>query len=124
VSSASRSLNALRASVRAALRRSFTQAQRTKLKRVQGLALKRLAPVLSLIHGNFTADELGAELARRLPAEFEILMVHSSFDGLLPMYKGSAKELLGALMNICGRERTLVMPSFVMGGRDHDKRTY
>jgi aminoglycoside N3'-acetyltransferase len=65
-----------------------------------------------------------AELKCRLPSEFEILMVHSSFDAFLPMYKGSAKELVGALVDLCGPERTLVMPSFIMGGRTYDAAAY
>lgn len=121
---ASRGLSAVRAGVRATLRRTLSQERRTELKRLQGVARKRLAPVLSLVHGNFSTQELLAELARRLPEDFEILMVHSSFDGLLPMYKGSAKELVNALIEFCGPERTLVMPSFVMGGRTYDATAY
>ena len=34
-----------------------------------------MAPVLSLVHGTFTTDDLVAELTRALPADFEILMV-------------------------------------------------
>jgi aminoglycoside N3'-acetyltransferase len=117
-------LNVVRAGVRAALRRALSQERRTELKRLQGLARKRFAPVLSLVHGNFTTEELVAELVRHLPRDFEILMVHSSFDGFLPMYKGSAKELVSALINFCGPDRTLVMPSFVMGGRTYDTSTY
>jgi aminoglycoside 3-N-acetyltransferase len=120
----SRTLNAVRAGVRAALRRALSQEKRTELKRLQGLAHKRLSPVLKLVHGTFNTDALRAELARRLPADFEILMVHSSYDGLLPMYKGSASELLITLMDFCGPERTLVMPAFVMGGRTFDTKTY
>jgi aminoglycoside 3-N-acetyltransferase len=121
---ASRALNVVRAGVRATLRRSLSQERRTELKRLQGLARKRFAPVLSLVHGTFTTEELLAELARRLPRDFEILMVHSSFDGFLPMYKGSAKELVSALIDFCGLNRTLVMPSFVMGGRTYDTSAY
>jgi aminoglycoside N3'-acetyltransferase len=91
---------------------------------MQGQARKRLAPVLSLVHGTFSAGELREELARRLPEDFEVLMVHSSFDGLLPMYKGTPAELLAALIGICGPQRTLVMPSFVMGGREFDTKAY
>jgi len=124
VSFASRQLNAVRASVRAALRRALSQERRTELKRLQGLARKRFSPVLSLIHGSFNSDELAAELARRLPADFEILMVHSAFDGLLPMYNGNANELVTALVKLCGPERTLVMPAWVMGGRTFDTQAY
>jgi len=106
------------------MRRALSQERRTELKRLQGVARKRLAPVLSLIHGRFGTEELTAELKRRLPSAFEILMVHSSFDAFLPMYKGSPKELVGALVDLCGSERTLVMPSFVMGGRTYDAAAY
>jgi aminoglycoside N3'-acetyltransferase len=51
-------------------------------------------------------------------------MVHSSFDGLLPMFKGRANELVSMLIKFCGPDRTLVMPSFVMGGRNFDTREY
>jgi aminoglycoside N3'-acetyltransferase len=40
------------------------------------------------------------------------------------MYKGSAKDLVTALADFCGPNRTLVMPSFVMGGRTFDASTY
>ncbi|WP_158748496.1 AAC(3) family N-acetyltransferase [Acidobacterium sp. S8] len=117
-------VNSARAGVRSALRSVLSQERRTELKRLQGLARKRCAPVLSLVHGTFTTEELIADLSRRLPADFEILMVHSSFDGFLPMYKGTAKELLAALIDFCGPNRTLVMPSFVMGGRTYDSSAY
>src|ERR1700734_1841130 len=124
MSLASRPLNAARAGVRAALRHTLSQERRTELKRIQGLARKRLSPVLSLIHGNFNPKELASELTRRLPSDFEILMVHSSFDRLLPMFNGSAVELVAELIGICGPKRTLVMPAFVMGGRTFDTKEY
>lgn len=124
MSFASRSLSAVRGGVRAALRRALSQERRTELKRWQGVARKRLAPVLTAVHGAFSTEELVAELRRRLPKDFEILMVHSSFDTFLPMYQGSAKELVGALIDFCGPDRTLAMPSFVMGGRTYDAAAY
>jgi aminoglycoside 3-N-acetyltransferase len=106
------------------LKRSLSQKHRTELKRMQGQTRKQLAPFLTLIHGNFTAEQLVSELERRLPTNFDILMVHSSFDALLPMYQGNAKDLVRALVSFCGSSRTLVMPSFVMGGRDYDAAAY
>jgi aminoglycoside 3-N-acetyltransferase len=120
----SKALNVVRAGIRASLRGALSQERRTELKRLQGLARKRFAPVLSLIYGTFSTEDLIAELAGRLPPDFEILMVHSSFDGFLPMFKGSAKELVSALIEFCGPDRTLVMPSFVMGGRSYDTSEY
>ncbi len=120
----SRGQSAIRAGVRASLRRALSQERRTELKRLQAVTRKRIAPLLSLIHGSFGTPELIAELTRRVRSDFEILMVHSSFDTFLPMYKGSAKELVGALIDFCGPNRTLVMPSFVMGGRTYDAAAY
>jgi aminoglycoside 3-N-acetyltransferase len=124
VSIVSRPTNAVRAGVRSVLRHTLSQEQRIRLKRLQSLARRRLAPVLSLVHGSFNSDELCADLARRLPSDSEIVMVHSSYENLLPMYTGSPVELVAALAGICGRERTLVMPAFVMGGRSFDREGY
>jgi aminoglycoside 3-N-acetyltransferase len=120
----SRGLGVVRAGVRATLRRALSQESRTELKRLQSMARKRIAPMLSMVHGTFNTERLVAELRRRLPAEFEVLMVHSSFDAFLPMYKGTAKELVRALIDFCGPDRTLVMPSFVMGGRTYNTAAY
>jgi aminoglycoside 3-N-acetyltransferase len=54
----------------------------------------------------------------------EVLMVHSSYDRLLPMYKGSPQDLVNELIAFCGESRTLVMPAFVLGGRLYDKKEY
>jgi aminoglycoside 3-N-acetyltransferase len=124
VKSASRIVSSLRAGVRAMLKRFLSQERRTELKRLQGQARKQLAPLLTLVHGSFTVEQLVAELEHRLPSNFEILMVHSSFDNFPPMYKGNAKDLVRALVDFCGPNRTLVMPSFVMGGRNYDAAAY
>jgi aminoglycoside N3'-acetyltransferase len=102
----------------------LSQEGRTELKRLQGRARKRLSPLLSALYGRFDTSELLAELKGHLPPDFEILMVHSSFDTFLPMYKGTAKDLVSGLIELCGPDRTLVMPSFVMGGRTYDAASY
>jgi aminoglycoside 3-N-acetyltransferase len=117
-------LNVVRAGVRGMLRRVLSQERRTELKRLQGLARKRFAPVLGFVNGSFTSQELLSDLAGRLPQDFEILMVHSSFDAFLPMYQGDAKAVVKGLIDLCGPERTLVMPAFVLGGRNYDAGEY
>jgi aminoglycoside 3-N-acetyltransferase len=124
VSIASRGLNVVRAGVRSGIRRVLSQERRSELKRLQGAARKRLSPMLTVVHGSFGTKELVAELKKRLPDDFEILMVHSSFDQFQPMFKGTAKELVSCLIELCGPQRTLVMPSFVMGGRNYDAAEY
>ena len=80
----------------------------------------RLAPLYRARYGTFGADELRAELARHLPPDTEIVMVHSSLAGLQPMYAGDIRELLDALIELCGTHRTLAMPAFFFGGRKVD----
>ena len=76
---------------------------------------KQASPLLCLIHGTFTTSDLIAEIDSHLDSDWRILMVHSSVNNLHPMYKGSALELLRALINYCGPDRTLVMPAFNFG---------
>jgi aminoglycoside 3-N-acetyltransferase len=80
----------------------------------------RFAPVYRARYGTFDADDLKEELARHLPPETEIVMVHCSFNDLLPMYTGNVKELLLALIDLCQPDRTLVMPAFFFGGAEGD----
>ena len=60
-------------------------------------------------------EDLRDELARHLPPDAEIVMVHCSLNDLQPTYIGGAKELLDALIELCGQERTLAMPAFLRG---------
>lgn len=76
---------------------------------------KQVSPLLCLIYGTFTTDDLIAEIGHRLDKDWQILMVHSSVNNLLPMYKGNPLELLKALIEYCGPHRTLVMPAFNFG---------
>jgi aminoglycoside 3-N-acetyltransferase len=116
--------SAAKAQVHKTLRRWFSQETRANMKRWQGRARKRVNRFLPLLHGNYTAKELVGELKTRVPEDFEILMVHSAFDRLLPMYKGSALDLLKELTNYCTPNRTLAMPTFMLGGHLYDKAAY
>ena len=76
----------------------------------------KASPLLRLIHGTFTTNDLITELEARLDEDWSILMVHSSVNNMLPMYQGNALELVNALIAFCGPQRTLVMPAFNFGG--------
>ncbi len=76
---------------------------------------RRLSPINQLIHGTFDTDSLRKHLEQRLDPNFEILMVHSSINHMLPYYKGTALELANMLIDFCGPNRTLVMPAFYFG---------
>lgn len=116
--------NVAKAQVHKALRRCFDQETRANLKKWQGQARKRINRFLPILYGTYTAKELVGDLKSRLPENFDILMVHSAFDRMQPMYKGSALDLLKELMEFCGPDRTLAMPAFVLGGKLYDKATY
>ena len=105
-------------------RRTMSQDRRNRLKRRIWRTRMRLAPLYRARYGRFGADELRAELARHLPPETEIVMVHSSLGGLQPTYAGDIRELLDALIELCGTHRTLAMPAFFFGGRKSDPIAY
>ena len=54
-----------RATIRLTLKKLLSQERRTELKRMQGNMRKRMAPVLTMVHGSFNTKELIDELARR-----------------------------------------------------------
>jgi aminoglycoside 3-N-acetyltransferase len=98
-----------------ALCRTMSQDQRNRLKRRIAHTRKRLAPLYRVRYGTFGAEQLRDELARHLPPDVEIVMVHCSLNDLQPMYIGGVRELLDALIELCGQERTLAMCAFLAG---------
>jgi aminoglycoside N3'-acetyltransferase len=101
-------------------RRAFSQERRNRIKRVQQRLRGRLQWLYRARYGTFSADELRRELARRLGDDFEVLFVHSAFEGLTPMFRDSVADLKRALIELCGPGRTLAMPAFVFGGWSFD----
>ena len=106
------------------LRSTLSQNKRTAIKKVLGNSRKRFRKLQLLRHGSFTAADLVNDLRRRINPDFEILMVHSAYDRLLPMYSGSPKDLVAELLAFCGEKRTLAMPAFFLGGRHYDAVGY
>jgi aminoglycoside 3-N-acetyltransferase len=98
------------------LRRTISQEKRKRLKRRIAHVRQRLAPLYRARHGTFGAEGLRDELARRLPADTEIVMVHCSLNDLQPTYTGGVTDLIDALIDLCGPDRTLAMPAFVFEG--------
>jgi aminoglycoside 3-N-acetyltransferase len=97
------------------LRRVVSQETRNRVKRTIVRTRRKLAPLYRARYGTFRASELRDELQRRLPADTEIVMVHCSLNDLQPMYVDGVRELLDALIDLCGAERTLAMPAFFFG---------
>jgi aminoglycoside 3-N-acetyltransferase len=107
-----------------AVRRLFSQRTRSALKKRIVASRKTMKAAYLMMYGQYTASELIGELKSKISNEFDILMVHSTYDRLLPMYTGTPQSLINELINFCGTTRTLVMPTFVLGGRSYDKKEY
>ncbi len=79
---------------------------------------------MKVCYGTFTAESLQSHLEKKLPADFEILMVHSSIDHLYPMFQGQISSILKIFLDLCAPDRTLVMPAFYFGDRGYDPAGY
>lgn len=86
-----------------------------QLRRIYQGTRARLNPLMAAIHGHFGVSELRAHLEEKVGHDYEILMVHSSMNHMLPMFTGDAMGLLRMLEDFVGPERTLVMPAFYLG---------
>lgn len=72
-------------------------------------------PIITRIYGTYTAEDLRIHLQNTIGSDFDILMVHGSVNHMLPMYTGTALELVNMLINYCGPDKTLAMPAFYFG---------
>src|SRR3972149_2370389 len=116
--------NLIKARLYYSLRRCLSQRRRDAIKKVLAGSRKRWGKSLLLYSGRYTAKELVEELNTKIKGDFDILMVHSAYDRLLPMYSGNPQELVNELIAFCGNRRTLVMPTFILGGRLYDAKEY
>lgn len=102
------------------IRKVFTQETRNQLKSLILTTKMKLRFLYKVRYGTFNAKELSREIRNKIGEDFEILMVHSSMNDLMPMYSQGANELLNELVSICQPDKTLVMPAFIFGGADQD----
>lgn len=95
--------------------RFLTKEQAGAMRNAYLVARTRMRPALKLVYGTFDTETLRKHLLARVGDDFEILMVHSSVNHMLPMYTGTPLELVRMLCDWCGPTRTLVMPAFYFG---------
>ncbi len=93
--------NLAKARLHHVLRRCLSQERRNKIKSWQRSARKHMGKALTLMHGTYSAKEIVDNLRNRIPQHAEILMVHGSYDRLLPMYRGGPKDLIDELISFC-----------------------
>lgn len=106
------------------VRHSFDQKRRAEIKRWVAMSRKKFPGIYRAIHGRFTARQLMDQIRDMIPDDFEILMIHSAYAKMVPMYSGTLSELLDELIAFCGPHRTLVMPAFVSAAPDYDLIKY
>jgi aminoglycoside 3-N-acetyltransferase len=95
--------------------RHFKREHVTALRDKYLIARKKLHPIMRAVYGTFDTVALRRHLEERVGSNFEILMVHSSVNGMKPMYTDDPLSLVKMLIDFCGQERTLVMPAFYFG---------
>jgi aminoglycoside 3-N-acetyltransferase len=113
-------LNAVKLRLFYTAQQILSQERRNKIKHWLVSKRKQWAWLYVLRYGQYSAKDLVDQIRQRIGSDFEILMVHSAYDRLLPMYSGKHQEIIQELVNFCGKERTLVMPAFVLGGKSYN----
>ncbi len=101
------------------VRQVFGQKQRNKLKTLKYKFDKKYKSLRKRLYGSFNAEQLKAHLETTLPTDYDILMVHCSHHDMIPLFGGSLSELLQVFIDLCGDQRTLVMPAFFLGDRKY-----
>lgn len=72
--------------------------------------------IFTSIYGTADDEDIFNTILQRIPGKTEILMIHSSLAGMMPMYTGNTNKLMNLLISYCQKENiTLAMPAFRMG---------
>ena len=81
--------------------------------------------IFRLIYGTANDEEIFNNFLQKLDGKFDILMVHSSLNDMVPMYTGSLNKLLSLLLSYCKQNNiTLAMPTFFSGSNWEAKEYY
>jgi len=103
------------------LRRFLSQSSRNRLKKILYKIKNKFKRLILFYYGTVDNDELICHIESKLGNDFEILMIHSSYDNMQPMYIGNPSDFIKRLVNYCNKSRiTLVMPAFFFGKGGND----
>jgi len=104
----------------------FSKELKNKIKQKIIYFKNKYPKIVVFFNGSFTTKDLTLEIEKKLGKDtFDFLMVHSSINNLLPMYKGNVKELLDALIKYSeAKGITLVMPVFTLGKKNSGIEEY
>jgi len=78
-----------------------------------------------LIYGTANDEEIFNNILREHDGKYEIWMIHSSFNDMIPMYIGKLSNLLSMMISYCTQNNiTLTMPAFFGGSILENKEYY
>lgn len=81
--------------------------------------------IFRLIYGSANDEEIFNNILKKLDGKIEILMIHSSFNDMIPMYTGNLSKLLSMLLAYCQKTNiTVAMPTFFLGSSFQAKEQY
>ncbi len=98
---------------------------KNKIKDIILKCKNKFPKIVRLINGSFDTLDLWNEIEENLGNNYEILMIHTSLNNLVPMYKGSVTELLDFFLELADRKNiTLVMPGFMLGKNNNGVKDF
>lgn len=100
-------------------------ALKDKIKLLVINSKKKFPNLFLFFNGKFGSKELINEIEQQIDDSFNILMVHSSYNNLLPMYQGNVVEIIEGLIQLCEKNNmTLIMPGFFLGKKNKGAEAY
>jgi aminoglycoside 3-N-acetyltransferase len=107
------------------LRKFLTQDSRDNLKASIFKLRNRNKKLLRLIHGTVGDEEIFNNIMEKLVGNFDVLMIHSSFNSMTPMYTGNLSKFLSKIRTYCEQNNiTLAMPAFFFGADNFNASEY
>jgi len=107
------------------IRRFFPQESRNQIKKILLPVNYKIRKVLNIFYGQVKNEELFNNITNKLGNDYDILMIHSSFNDMLPMYTDNLKLFLNKLIEYCTINNiTLAMPAFILGDENYNLSKY
>ena len=98
------------------LKKIFSQEKRNQLKKQMQKWRSKTIGLKKLLFQPYSAEALIEHIESKVGHDFDILMVHASYQDMLPMYADSPAKLVEALVQFCQKyDITLAMPAFFFG---------
>ena len=98
------------------LKKMFSQEKRNQLKKQMQKWRSRTNGLKKILFRPYSAEALIEHIESQIGHDFDILMVHASYQDMLPMFQDSPAKLVEVLIQFCQEyDITLAMPAFFFG---------